>query len=87
MTKKPREPVDPTDMSHPLYDSAKDPLSPFFEGDQSKENLESNSDQKIEDEEKVGPGRPAEETPMEEGLSLAVAQRPPEEGSVDEARP
>ena len=56
MTKKPRDPIDPTDMSHPL--SAKDPLSPFFDGDQSKENLESDSDQKIEDEEKVGPGRP-----------------------------
>ena len=62
MTKKPREPVDPTDMSHPLYDQAKDPLSPFFEGDQSKENLEPNSDQKIEDEEKVGPGRPRSNT-------------------------
>jgi Family of unknown function (DUF5681) len=58
MTKKPSEPVDPTDMSDPLYDEARDPLSPFFEGDQSKEKLEPDSDQKIEDEDKVGPGRP-----------------------------
>ena len=30
MTEKPREPHDPTDMSHPHYDPAKDPLSPFM---------------------------------------------------------
>ena len=40
MTKKPREPVDPTDMSHPLYNSAKDPLSPFYEGDMTESGTE-----------------------------------------------
>ena len=30
MTKKPREPVDPTDMSHPLYDPAKGSAEPLL---------------------------------------------------------
>jgi hypothetical protein len=31
MTDKPDDPHDPTDMSHPLYDSARDPTHPFYE--------------------------------------------------------
>ena len=36
MTEKAREPFDPTDMDHPLYNPAEDPTHPFYEGDKSE---------------------------------------------------
>jgi hypothetical protein len=56
MTAKPDEPDDPTDMSHRLYDSAKDPSSPFYEG--NKSDAEEKADPTDEDSYKVGPGYP-----------------------------
>ena len=47
MTKKPREPRDPTDMSDPQYDPAKDPISPFYVGNKTEGEAY-----------KVGPGFP-----------------------------
>ena len=35
MTDESDEPHDPTDMSHPRYDSAKDPTSPFYSENKS----------------------------------------------------
>jgi hypothetical protein len=63
MTDKSDEPHDPTDMSHPRYDSAKDPTSPFY--------LENKSDaeQQPDDEDiyKVGPGFPPNEHKWKKG--------------------
>jgi len=56
MTKKPREPRDPTDMSDPLYDPVKDPTSPFYEGNQAEG--EPKPDPSDKDAYKVGPGFP-----------------------------
>ena len=56
MTKKPREPRDPTDMSDPLYDSAKDPTSPFYEGNKTEGEPKPGSSDK--EAYKVGPGFP-----------------------------
>src|SRR5713101_2090569 len=56
MTKKPKEPRDPTDTSHPLYDPTEDLTHPFFEG--SKADAEQEPDPSDEDTYKVGPGRP-----------------------------
>jgi hypothetical protein len=55
MTKKPREPRDPTDTTHPLYDPAEDPTHPFYEG---KADTEQKPDPSDEDPYKVGPGCP-----------------------------
>jgi hypothetical protein len=54
MTEKPRKPHDPTDMTHPLYDPARDPLSPFYKRDEA----DSESDPSADDTYKVGPGFP-----------------------------
>jgi len=56
MTKKPSEPRDPTDMSDPQYDSAKDPTSPFYEEDKAGD--EPKPDPPEQDGYKVGPGHP-----------------------------
>jgi hypothetical protein len=56
MTEKPRESHDPTDMSHLLYDSAKDPTSPFYE--ENNVDTEGKSARPVDDDYKVGPGFP-----------------------------
>src|SRR6202171_263961 len=65
MTAKPDEPHDPTDMSHPLYDSAKDPSSPFYEGDKAK--AKQKPDPSDEDTYKVGPGYPPKQYTWKKG--------------------
>jgi len=65
MTAKPDEPHDPTDMSHPLYDSAKDPSSPFYEGD--KAEAEQKPYPSDEDTYKVGPGYPPKQYTWKKG--------------------
>jgi hypothetical protein len=64
MTAKPDEPHDPTDMSHRLYDSAKDPISPFYK---EKADAEQNPDPSDEDTYKVGPGFPPNEHKWKKG--------------------
>jgi hypothetical protein len=61
MTKKPR---DPTDTTHPLYDSAEDPTHPFYEG---KAEGEQQPDPSDEDTYKVGPGFPPNEHKWKKG--------------------
>jgi hypothetical protein len=56
MTKKPGEPRDPTDMSDPLYDPARDPTHPFYE--EGKAADEPKPDPSEQDGYKVGPGFP-----------------------------
>ena len=56
MTEKAREPRDPTDMDHPLYNPAEDPTHPFYEG----EKMETEPAASDEDGDKVGPGHSAE---------------------------
>jgi hypothetical protein len=65
MTAKPDEPHDPTDMSHRLYDSAKDHSSPFYEG--NKTEGEPRPDPSDEDTYKVGPGFPPNEHKWKKG--------------------
>jgi hypothetical protein len=65
MTDKSDEPHDPTDMSHPLYDSAKDPSSPFYEA--SKTEAEQKPDAADGDAYKVGPGFPPNEHKWKKG--------------------
>jgi hypothetical protein len=65
MTKKPREPRDPTDMSDPLYDSAKDPTSPFYEGNKTEDEPKPGSSDK--EAYKVGPGFPPNEHKWKKG--------------------
>jgi hypothetical protein len=65
MTAKPDEPHDPMDMSHRLYDSAKDPSSPFYEGDRTEG--EQKPDPSDDDAYKVGPGFPPNEHKWKEG--------------------
>jgi Family of unknown function (DUF5681) len=65
MTEKPREPVDPTDTSHPLYDPARDSTHPFYEGD--KTEAEQKPDPSKEDAYKVGPGFPPNEHKWKKG--------------------
>jgi Family of unknown function (DUF5681) len=62
MTEKSDEPHDPTDMRHPLYDPARDPSSPFYEGD--KTEAEQPPD---EDAYKVGPGYPPRQYTWKKG--------------------
>jgi Family of unknown function (DUF5681) len=64
MTKKPREPRDPTDTTHPLYDPAADPTHPFYEG---KADAEQKPDPSDEDPYKVGPGFPPNEHKWKKG--------------------
>jgi len=65
MIKKSAEPHDPTDMSHRDYDSAKDPLSPFYKKDPlspfykgDEADGEGKPDPSADDTYKVGPGFP-----------------------------
>jgi hypothetical protein len=64
MSKKPRKPRDPTDTSHPLYDPARDPTHPFYEG---KADSEQAPDPSEEEPYKVGPGFPPNEHKWKEG--------------------
>src|ERR1700730_8295657 len=64
MTKKPREPRDPTDTTHPLYDPAEDPTHPFYEG---KADAEQKPDPSDEDTYKVGAAFPPNEHKWKEG--------------------
>ena len=66
MTAKPREPVDPTDTSHPLYDPARDPTHPLYEGD--KTEAEQRPEPSDEDTYKVGPGFPPNEHKWKKGI-------------------
>jgi Family of unknown function (DUF5681) len=52
---------DPTDESHPLYDVARDPTHPLYEGDWTDANPNSNS------EYKVGPGHPPKKNRWSKG--------------------
>jgi hypothetical protein len=65
MTDKSDEPHDPTDMSHPDYDSAKDPISPFYVS--NKTEAEQKPDPSAEDTYKVGPGRPPKQHTWKKG--------------------
>jgi hypothetical protein len=65
MSKKPFEPFDPTDTTHPLYDPARDPSHPFYEKD--KTDSEQRSDPPEENAYKVGPGRPPKEHMWKKG--------------------
>ena len=64
MTKKPNEPRDPTDTSHPLYDPTEDPTHPFY-GD--KREPEQKPDAPDADAYKVGPGFPPNEHKWKKG--------------------
>jgi hypothetical protein len=64
MTKKSREPRDPTDMTHPFYDPAEDPTHPFYEG---KTEAGQSPDPSDEDTYKVGPGFPPNEHKWKKG--------------------
>ena len=66
MTKKPRELQDPTDMSHPHYDPAKDPLSPFYVGDEADTEQGPNP---TDDTYKVGPGFPPKQYTWKKGCA------------------
>jgi hypothetical protein len=55
MTDKPDDPHDPTDMSHPLYDSARDPTHPFYEEQTAQGAPKA---EPSDDGYKVGPGFP-----------------------------
>jgi hypothetical protein len=63
MTEKPREPVDPTDTGHPLYDPARDPTHPFYEGTEAGQK----PDPSDEDTYKIGPGFPPNEHKWKKG--------------------
>jgi len=75
MTKKPREPRDPTDTSHPLYDTAKDPTHPFYESD--KTEGEPKPDPSDEDAYKIGPGFPPNEHKWKKGCPSPYPQGRP----------
>jgi hypothetical protein len=63
MTKKPGEPRDPTDTSHPLYDPTEDPTDPFY-GDKREPEQEPDAP---DDAHKVGPGFPPNEHKWKKG--------------------
>lgn len=64
MTDKAHEPFDPSDMSDPRYDPVGDPTHPFYEGDKSAPDAQSDpSDENY----KVGPGRPPKEHTWKKG--------------------
>ncbi len=85
MTKKPSEPRDPTDMSDPQYDSAKDPTSPFYEEDKAAGD-EPKPDPSAEDTYKVGPGFPPKQYTLETGWSVAQPEGTAEGRPFFEAR-
>lgn len=64
MTEKPNKLRDLTDTSHPLYDPARDPTHPFYEG---KANSEQAPDPSEEEPYKVGPGYPPNEYKWKKG--------------------
>jgi Family of unknown function (DUF5681) len=64
MTQKPRESHDPTDMSHPLYDSARDPTSPFYEENEADAGERPDP---AEAAYKVGPGFPPKQYTWKKG--------------------
>jgi hypothetical protein len=65
MTKKLLKQFDPTDMSDPLYDPARDPSSPFYEKNRAEDEEESDSSDN--DGYKVGPGRPPKQYTWKKG--------------------
>jgi hypothetical protein len=65
MTKKPREPRNPTDTTHPLYDPTKDPTHRFYLG--GKTDAEQKPDPSDEDTYKVGPCFPPNEHKWKKG--------------------
>ena len=65
MTKKPNEPRDPTDTSHPLYDPTEDPTHRYYLG--SKTEGEQKPDRPDADAYKVGPGFPPNEHKWKKG--------------------
>jgi hypothetical protein len=65
MTKKPREPSDPTDTSHPLYDPTLDPTHRFYLG--SKTEGEQKPDRPDPSAYRVGPGFPPNEYKWKKG--------------------
>jgi hypothetical protein len=65
MTKKPNEPIDPTDTSHPLYDPTRDPTDPFYEKD--KAEGEPKPDSSDGGPYKVGPGYPPKQYTWKKG--------------------
>jgi hypothetical protein len=65
MTEKRGNPRDPTDMSHPDYDPAADPIHPFFDG--NKTDGKQTADQSSENAYKVGPGFPPNEHKWKKG--------------------
>jgi hypothetical protein len=65
MTKKPNEPIDPTDTSHPLYDPTRDPTDPFYEKD--KTEGEPKPDSSGGGPYKVGPGYPPKQYTWKKG--------------------
>ena len=64
MTDNAREPFDPTDMSDPRYDPARDRTHPFYERDKSASQAQSDPSDEIY---KVGPGRPPKEHTWRKG--------------------
>jgi hypothetical protein len=64
MTKKLRELQDRTDISHPLYDPTKDPLSSLYVGDEADTEQGPNP---ADDSYKVGPGFPPKQYTWKKG--------------------
>jgi hypothetical protein len=62
MTEKP--PFDPSDTSHPLYDSSEDPTHPFYEGNKRESEPKPDSDETAY---KVGPGYPPKQYTWKKG--------------------
>ena len=75
MTKKPREPRDLTDTTHPLYDPTEDPTHRFYLG--SKGDAEQKPDPSDEDTYKVGPGFPPNEHKWKKGCPSPYPKRRP----------
>jgi hypothetical protein len=62
MTENP--PFDPSDTSHPLYDSSEDPTHPFYEGNKRESEPKPDSDETAY---KVGPGYPPKQYTWKKG--------------------
>jgi hypothetical protein len=78
MTEKRGNPRDPTDMSHPDYDPAADPIHPFFEG--NKTDGKQTADQSSENAYKVGPGFPPNEHKWKKGCPSPYPKGRPRKG-------
>ncbi len=65
MTKKPREPRDPTDTTHPGYEPTEDPTHPFYGANKMEGEPKPGSSDK--DAYKVGPGFPPNEHKWKKG--------------------